>query len=141
MKGKTIFNDAKLKDVSIALENVEIRHGDYSECEDWIDENTFVYFDPPYRPVTNTSFTAYSNRNFNDLQQENLAKFCTVLHNKGAKVMVSNSDPTENKPEEKFFEGIFPEPIFTIHKVQALRSINSNGAGRGKVSELIITNY
>jgi DNA adenine methylase len=141
LKEKTIFNDDKLRDVSTALKNVEIRHGDFSECKDWIDGNTLVYFDPPYRPVTKTSFTAYSNSNFNDSQQKRLAKFCTDLHNKGAKVMVSNSDPTENKPKETFFEDIFPEPVFIIHKVQALRSINSNGAGRGKVSELIITNY
>jgi DNA adenine methylase len=141
LKEKTIFNDDKLRDVSTALEKVEIRHGDFSVCEDWIDENTFVYFDPPYRPVTKTSFTAYSNSNFDESQQINLADFCTDLHNKGAKVMVSNSDPTQNNPEDKFFEENFSEPTFKHHPVYALRSINSDGAGRGKVSELIITNY
>jgi DNA adenine methylase len=141
LKTKNIFNENELQAISKSLLKVEIKHGDFAECEEWIDDNTFVYFDPPYKPVTKTSFTAYSNSNFNDSQQKRLAKFCTDLHNKGVKVMVSNSDPTENKPEETFFEDIFPEPGFIIHKVQALRSINSIGAGRGKVSELIITNY
>lgn len=141
LKGKTIFNDDNLRDVSTALKNVEIRHGDFSECKDWIDDNTLVYFDPPYRIVTKTSFTAYSNSNFNDSQQKRLATFCNCLNDKGATVMVSNSDPKQNDPEDKFFEEIYPEPPFNHHQVAALRSINSNGTGREKVSELIITNY
>jgi DNA adenine methylase len=142
LKKKVIFEDSNLRAASQVLEKVEIYQGDFSECEDKIDNNTFVYFDPPYKPITKTSFTAYANSNFNDVQQKRLADFCVVLTKNGVKIMTSNSNPKQNDDSCTFFDDIYDgKDGFSITPVQAIRSINSKGSGRGKVSELIITNY
>jgi DNA adenine methylase len=142
LKSKTIVDHSNLKKVSKVLQSVTIRSGDFSDCIDWVDEDTFVYFDPPYKPISKTSFTAYANSNFNDTQQERLADFCILLKKKEVRAMVSNSDPTQMKPPDHLFERIYSlERGFTRKRVAAIRSINSNGAGRGSITELIITNY
>ena len=64
-KKPPICDAENLRYISALLVNVEIRCGDYSQCTDFIDENTFVYIDPPYRPLTETaSFTSYSESEF-----------------------------------------------------------------------------
>lgn len=93
-KNPMICDEDNLRAVSEKLQNVTIVCGDYRESADFIDENTFVYFDPPYRPITDTaSFTAYTENLFNDEEQIELAKFVDAMHRKGAKVVISNSDP------------------------------------------------
>lgn len=76
------------------LQNVKIICGDYRKCKNFIDNETFVYIDPPYRPLTQTSsFTSYSSKVFDDKEQIRLAKFINVISEKGAIVVASNSDP------------------------------------------------
>ena len=105
-----------------------------------IDEHTFVYFDPPYRPLSKTSeFTSYNETEFNDDNQRELAKYIKALAEKGAKVLASNSDPKNTNPGDDFFDELY-KPL-EIHRISAKRSINSKKDGRGKISELLITSY
>ena len=109
--------------------------------EDNIDENSFVYFDPPYRPISKTSsFTSYSKYRFGESEQIQLGTYFKKLHfEKNPKLMLSNSDPKNGNPHDDFFEKLYGQ--FNIIRVQANRMINSNGEKRGKINELLITNY
>jgi DNA adenine methylase len=139
---KNFLDIENLRSVSKVLRNVKILQGDYTICEDLIENNTFVYFDPPYRPLKSTSFTTYSTHVFDDKEQERLANFAVNLGNKGAKVMLSNSDPKNVDPNDDFFDNLYSmENGFKIDRVQAIRAINSKGDGRGRISELLIMNY
>ena len=90
-KNPLICDELNLRAVSDKLQNVEIICGDYRKSSDFIDENTFVYFDPPYRPITDTaSFTAYTENLFDDEDQIKLAQFVDDMHRKGAKIVISN---------------------------------------------------
>ncbi len=91
-KNPLICNEENLRAVSKKLANVKIVCDDYRESADFIDAKTFVYFDPPYRPLTNTaSFTAYTENLFSDEEQIEFAGFVDDMHRKGAKVVVSNT--------------------------------------------------
>lgn len=86
-KNPLICDEKNLRAVANKLQNVTIVCGDYRKSADFIDEKTFVYLDPPYRPLTSTaSFTAYSENEFNDDEQIELAKFIDCMHKKGAKI-------------------------------------------------------
>lgn len=138
-KNPTICDEINLRNVSDALQNVTIVCGDYSLAGDFIDENTFVYLDPPYRPISETAgFTAYNVDCFDDNEQIRLAKFIDELSSRGAKVMLSNSDPQNIDPSDTFFEDLYK--AYTINKVEATRAINSKADGRGKIKELLICN-
>lgn len=92
-KNPMICDENNLRTVSKKLQRVTIVCGDYRESADFIDENTFAYFDPPYRPITDTaSFTAYTENLFNDEEQIELAKFVDDMHRKGAKIIVKKGD-------------------------------------------------
>ena len=81
-----------LQTVSGLLQNVEVKCGDYSDCDEFVSENTFVYIDPPYRPLTVTaSFTSYSENEFGDEQQIELSKFVDKISDKGAMVLLGDS--------------------------------------------------
>lgn len=139
-KKPLICDDKNLRSVSEKLKNVTIVCGDYKKSADFIDENTFVYFDPPYRPITNTaSFTAYTENLFNDENQIELANFVNSMHNKNAKIIVSNSDPKNSNSEDDFFDDLYYR--YSIMRVSAKRMINSKATGRGNVNELLIYNY
>lgn len=139
-KNPMICDEKNLREVSIKLQNVSIVCGDYRESAEFIDEHTFVYFDPPYRPLTDTaSFTAYTENLFNDEEQIELAKFVDDMHNKGAKVVVSNSDPKNSNTEDDFFDNIYN--AHKIKRVEATRMINCNSELRGKIKELLISNF
>ena len=139
-KNPLICNESNLRAVSEKLQKVKIVCGDYSESADFIDENTFVYFDPPYRPVTDTAnFTAYTENMFNDTEQVALAAFVDRMHRKGAKIVVSNSDPKNYNAEDDFFDCVYA--AYSIKRVEAARMINCNGDGRGKIKELLVSNY
>jgi len=126
---------------SLLLQKAEIINGDFSVCDQWVVENTFIYFDPPYRPLNTTSnFTAYSPHGFNDTDQIRLAKFFRRLAEKpNVYLMLSNSDPTNENVHDDFFLKLYSG--FNIHTVFANRMINSNSKKRGKLRELVITNY
>lgn len=139
-KNPMICDENNLRAVSEKLQNVTIVCGDYRESEEFIDEHTFVYFDPPYRPLTETSsFTAYTENLFNDDEQIELARFVDALDKKGAKIVVSNSDPKNANSDDNFFDEIYN--AHNIKRVEATRMINSNAEARGKVKELLISNY
>lgn len=139
-KKPLICDEDNLRAVSDKLKNVRIVCGDYRESAEFIDSNTFVYFDPPYRPITDTaSFTAYTENLFNDDEQIELAKFVDEMHRKGAKVVISNSDPKNSNIEDNFFDNIYSS--HKIKRVEATRMINCNSEARGKIKELLISNF
>ena len=139
-KNPMICDENNLKAVSEKLQRVTIVCGDYRKSADFIDENTFVYFDPPYRPITDTaSFTAYTENLFNDEEQIELARFVDAMHRKGAKVVISNSDPKNSNTEDDFFDNIYSS--HKIKRVEAKRMINCNSEARGKIKELLISNF
>ena len=128
-KKPPICDAENLRLISGLLKNVQIKCGDYSKCADFIDENTFVYIDPPYRPLTATaSFTSYSENEFGDKQQIELGKFVDKISAKGAKVLISNSDPKNSDESDSFFDDLYSS--YTIMRVSAKRMINSKATGR-----------
>ena len=134
-----ICDAINLRNVSEKLQKVSITCGDYKTASSFMDNKTFAYFDPPYRPLTATaSFTAYDQDGFNDEAQTELAKFIDELSEKGVYVVVSNSDPKNINEFDNFFDEIYSRHL--VLRIEASRAINSNGAKRGKVSELLITN-
>ncbi len=139
-KNPLICDEDNLRSVSEKLQGVTIVCGDYQKAADFIDEHTFVYFDPPYRPITDTaSFTAYTENLFDDEDQIRLAQFVEKMRQKGAKIVVSNSDPKNSNAEDAFFDVIYAS--WNIKRVVASRMINCNGEARGKIRELLISNY
>lgn len=138
----TICNADVLRADSMVLKsaNIEICQGDFCEVIKQIDGLTFVYMDPPYRPLDATSsFTAYAKGDFNDDDQRKLASFCNMLSEKECLWMQSNSDCSAKNPEDTFFEDLYNQYI--INRVYASRSINANASKRGKLTELLIKNY
>jgi DNA adenine methylase len=139
-KNPSFPNPETLREVNLALKDVKIHHGSYEECLKWVDENSFVYFDPPYRPLSKTSsFVSYSKGDFNDEDQADLASLTKELDSKKVKFLLSNSDPKNTIPDDDFFDDLYND--FRIERVFASRAINSNPEKRGKISELMIRNY
>lgn len=139
-KRPTICDAENLLNISSSLQNVEIVCGDYRKSSDFIDRNTFVYFDPPYRPLNATSgFTSYTEDGFDEKAQRELAEYVNLLTARGAKAVVSNSDPKNENPEDEFFDELYSS--HRIVRVEASRMINSNAKARGKISELLICNF
>ena len=140
-KNPRILDAENILNVSDILKRAEIQQGDFTKCEEWITDNSFVYFDPPYRPLSKTAnFTSYSKYNFDDEEQIRLAQFFKKLDEKyGAFLMLSNSDPTNEDSDDDFFEKLYGD--YNIRRVSANRMINSNAKRRGQITELLITNY
>ncbi len=139
-KNPTICDEENLRALSGLIKNVNFEYGDYKTSQKYIKQNTFVYFDPPYRPLNVTSgFTSYTKEDFDDENQKELALFYKELNNNDVKVMLSNSNPKNTNKEDYFFENIYRG--FNINEVYSKRMINANSNGRGEISELLITNY
>jgi DNA adenine methylase len=129
-----------LKEVSHALQGVAIHHASYEKCLDWIDDMSFAYFDPPYRPLSKTSsFISYSKGDFDDKNQTELANLTKELDKMSVLFLLSNSDPKNTVKDDEFFDDLYSD--FNIERVFASRAINSNPERRGKISELMIKNY
>jgi len=138
-KKPLICDKENLSQISRMLSGVEIRCGDYRKCLDFINSETFVYIDPPYRPLTNSAkFTSYSSQGFDDKEQIALARFIDTLKAKGAKITASNSDPKNSNSADNFFDDLYH--AYQIERISAKRNINCNGNGRGAVRELLISN-
>lgn len=138
-KNPLICQKENLIAVSEALQNVQIMTGSYTQTESFIDKNTFVYIDPPYRPLTKTAaFTSYSKEGFDDSKQIELGNFVTRIHKNGngAKVLLSNSDPKNSNQDDNFFDDLYKD--FNIQRVKANRMINSNSDGRGAITEIMV---
>ena len=120
------------------LKNVDIRCGDYKDIKDEIDNESFVYCDPPYRPISPTSsFTGYHNSDFKDSEQQELAKFILDLSSKGAAFLISNSDPKNTEVNDSFFDDLYKQN--NIQRITVQRMIK--GKDKRKVQELLITTY
>ena len=138
-KNPCIFDEYNLRIVSQKLQGITIICGDYKLAADFIDDKTFAYFDPPYRPLSPTAnFTAYAQDGFCDTAQMGLASFIDDMSEKGAHIVASNSDPKNVNEQDDFFDVLYA--AHKISRIQASRAINSNGAKRGKVRELLIAN-
>lgn len=138
-KKPQICNTENLLAVSKVLQRVEILNRDYSETLQYATENTFFYFDPPYKPLSETSsFNSYSKDEFDDEEQIRLKEFCDTLNEQGHQWILSNSDVKGKDPNNNFFDDLFAN--FNIIRVNARRSINANPSKRGKLTELLITN-
>ncbi|MCL1894783.1 MAG: DNA adenine methylase [Holophagaceae bacterium] len=138
-KQPTICDERNLIAVSEKLHGALIVCADYQESRSFIDSNTFVYFDPPYRPLTATaSFTSFAKNGFGDKEQAELATFVTEISGYGANIIASNSDPKNADGNDDFFDRLYAQN--EIIRIYASRAINSIGSSRGKVSELLICN-
>ena len=133
-------NSEDLLEVQKALQGVTIHLAPFEECESWVSKDSFVYFDPPYRPLSDTAhFVSYSKDDFNDRDQERLATLFRDFDQKGAKLLLSNSDPKNTVPDDEFFDNLYSG--FSIQRISANRSINSVPEKRGQITELLISNY
>lgn len=139
-KNPTICDEENLRNLSKLIQNVQFQYGDYKRSMEYVTENTFMYFDPPYRPLNVTSgFTSYTKEDFNDDNQRELAEFYKELNEQNVKLMLSNSNPKNTNKEDTFFDNIYQG--FNIDEIYASRMINANSKGRGKISEILVTNY
>ena len=139
-KNPKILDEQNLIKVSKLLEIAEIKNSGFEAVEHDLAENSFVYFDPPYRPISKTSdFTSYSKLKFEDNEQRQLAALFHRLHKKGIKQMLSNSDPKNNDPNDNFFDEMYND--FSISRIPARRMINSDASKRDAINEIIVTNY
>lgn len=122
-----------LRACSRALRGVHLVNGDYSAVYETAKKGDFVYFDPPYVPVSATSdFTAYIPGGFGQAEQQKLAKVFAKLAKRGVQVMLSNSDVP-------FVRELYAD--FDVQTVYASRSVNSNAARRGKLQEVVVRSY
>lgn len=138
-KKPQICNEENLLAVSKVLKKVEILNGDYSETINHATENTFFYFDPPYKPLSETSsFNSYAKDEFDDSEQIRLKEFCDMLDNQNHKWILSNSDVKGKDINNNFFDDLYA--AFNIYRVNARRSINANPTKRGQLTELLISN-
>jgi len=136
----TICDEQNLIAVHQVLQIAEIKKADFKEIVSDMKSESFVYFDPPYRPISKTaSFKAYCKYGFADNKQIELAKLFKDLDKDGVKVMLSNSDPKNNDPSDNFFDEIYSD--FNIIRVPARRMINSDPTKRGTINEIVVTNY
>lgn len=136
----TICDENLILADSELLQKVEIINDDFSITESFIDEYTFFYFDPPYRPLDATSnFNSYVKEAFDDREQIRLKDFYSHLTQQGSYGMLSNSDCKGRNEADSFFDELYKD--FIIERVYARRHINSNASKRGTLTELLIRNY
>lgn len=139
-KNPVICNENNLMLCSKLLQKVEITFDSYEQVLNKADEKTFIYFDPPYRPlVENSSFTSYDKSGFNDDDQIQLAKNYKLLNEKKCVLMLSNSDPKNTNKEDNFFDNLYNG--FYIKRVFAKRMINCQASKRGNITEIVVMNY
>ncbi len=136
----TICDEKTILADSVLLQKVEILTGDFEQTQKYANENSFFYFDPPYKPLSQTSsFTSYTKEDFNDNDQLRLKKFCDKVSNSGCFWMLSNSDVKSNDPTNNFFDDLYA--LYKIERVLASRSVNANPEKRGVLTELLINNF
>lgn len=132
-KNPRILDENNLINCSKLLQRTEIKHADFSEILKKVKKDDFVYFDPPYVPLSETSsFTSYTKDGFDMDMQFKLRDVCDELDTMGVKFLLSNSD---TKLVNELYEN------YNIKKVFASRQINANADGRGKITEVLVRNY
>ncbi len=138
-KKPTICDKENILAVSNALQKVEILCGDFEQTLDFTEQNSLFYFDPPYKPLSETSsFNSYAKDEFNDSEQVRLKEFCSKLDVLNHSWVLSNSDVKGKDENDNFFDDLYSD--FNIQRVEAKRSINANPQKRGVLTELLITN-
>jgi DNA adenine methylase len=138
-KKPTICDQENILAVSNVLQKVEILSGDFVQTLNYADKNSLFYFDPPYKPLSETSsFNSYAKDDFNDNEQIRLRDFCNKLDILNHTWILSNSDVKGKNENDNFFDDLYSD--FDIQRVNARRSINANPEKRGKLTELLITN-
>jgi DNA adenine methylase len=139
-KNPKIIHPELLRRDAELLQNTTIHLGDFADSSPYITKDSFVYFDPPYRPLSpSASFTHYSMGGFDDADQKRLAEFFAACDAKQAKLLLSNSDPKNINPDDDFFDRLYAN--YAIERVPAKRMINADASKRGEINELIVTNY
>jgi DNA adenine methylase len=129
----TICDENNLRRVSATLKTASLSSVSFDQAVQSAKKGDFVYFDPPYHPLSKTSsFTSYHARSFSEADQVKLRDVFVDLHNRGCFVMLSNSHTA-------FIQGLYRD--FPQHTVMASRAINCKATGRGKIRELVITSY
>ncbi|MFA6324882.1 MAG: DNA adenine methylase [Candidatus Paceibacterota bacterium] len=139
-KNPLICDEINLRKISKVLKYVEIKKQDYKEVLKKAKKGDFIYFDPPYYPINKTSsFTSYTKEAFLEKEQIELRDTFAELTKRGCFVMLSNSDtPFINK----IYSGIKTKAkLVRVNKVYAGRAINSDASKRGKITEVLVTNY
>jgi DNA adenine methylase len=132
-KNPNILDEQNILQVSKALRKTELTNTDFEIASNSAKRGDFIYFDPPYHPLSRTSnFTGYTKENFTERDQERLARKFRDLDGKDCHVMLSNS---YSPLILDLYKG------FNIQPVDATRMINCKAEGRGKIKEVIITNY
>lgn len=137
-KNPSIVNEVTVKAVSNYFNSAKIKFltGDYKDALKGLRKGAFVYFDPPYMPISSSSsFTGYTENGFDYEKQVELRDECLKLNKKGIKFLQSNSYSPE------ILDLYSDQSVFTIEVVQAKRSINSQSDKRGEISEVLIYNY
>lgn len=138
-KRPTICDKENILSVSNALQKVEILCGDFEQTLIYTSANSMFYFDPPYKPLSETSsFNSYAKDEFNDSEQIRLRDFCNKLDSLNHTWILSNSDVKGKDKNDNFFDDLYSD--FNIQRVDARRSINANPEKRGSLKELLITN-
>lgn len=132
-KNPAIYQEKELREISKLLKKVKIKVMSFEDIIKLARKEDFIYFDPPYYPLKNKpSFTTYTKGNFLEKEQKQLSEVFSKLDKKGCKVMLSNSDT-------EFIKDLYKD--YNIHFVKANRMINCNGNDRGKIKEVVVTNY
>lgn len=134
-KNPNIVNDITIKAVSnyLTKNNILILNTDYKKSLSKIRKGAFVYFDPPYDPISDSSnFTGYTKSGFNQKEQVKLKILCDQLHGRGIKFLLSNSSTA-------FIRDLYSD--YNISFIKAKRAINSKGGGRGEITEVLVKNY
>ena len=134
-KNPNIVNEVTLKAVNKYFNesNIKFLNGDFEKVLKTARKGDFVYFDPPYAPISKTSnFTGYNENGFGENEQIRLKKVCDSLNKRKVKFLLSNSDC-------EFIRNLYKD--YNIVTIKAKRTINSNGNNRGAISEVLIRNY
>ena len=134
-KNPNIVNDVTIKTVGnyLSKNDIQILNTDYEKSLSKIRKGAFVYFDPPYDPISDSSsFTGYTKNGFDRTEQERLKKVCDKLNDKGVKFLLSNSST-------EFIRDLYKD--YNIFFIKAKRAINSKGNGRGETTEVLVKNY
>lgn len=139
-KKPLICDKENLRLCSQLLQKVEINFGSYEQVLEKADANTFLYFDPPYRPLLeNNSFVSYDKAGFDDIDQIKLSQNYRNLDKQNCLLMLSNSDPKNINEKDNFFDDLYKS--FNIERVYAKRMINCQANKRGNITEIVVTNY
>ncbi len=132
-KNPEIFNKETILFASRLLKGVKIKHQDYRKILDRVKKGDLVYLDPCYDPINKCSFANYTPKRFCIKDRIDLAKFMGQLRDKGVQVRLSNNNLKEIRSH-------YSKEGFTIKKIFASRTINSNILDRGRIPELIVSN-